>query len=66
MANRTAQRQLKLLDRVQQIENAKRQKKTFMRIDKDLLKEINDCKIARAESYADVVKRLIDKERRAK
>jgi len=66
MANRTAQRQLKLLDRVQQIENAKKQKKTFMRIDKDLLKEINDCKIARAESYADVVKRLIDKERRAK
>ena len=63
MANRTAQRQLKLLDRVQQIENAKKQKKTFMRIDKDLLKEINDCKIARAESYADVVKRLIDKER---
>jgi len=39
-------------------------KKTMMRIDKDLLKEISDCKIARAESYADVVKRLIDKERK--
>ena len=38
--------------------------KTMMRIDKELLKEINKCKIANAESYADVVKRLIDKERR--
>lgn len=37
---------------------------TFMRIDKELLKEISKCKIANAESYADVVKRLIDKERR--
>lgn len=37
---------------------------TMMRIDKELLKEIANCKIAHAESYADVVKRLIDKERR--
>jgi predicted CopG family antitoxin len=38
--------------------------KTMMRINKDLLKEIEKCKIVPAESYADVVKRLIDKERR--
>ena len=37
--------------------------KTFMRISKDLLKEIKKCKIIREESYASVVKRLIDKER---
>jgi len=40
--------------------------KTMMRINKDLLKEINSCKVVPAESYADVVKRLIDKERRMK
>ena len=39
---------------------------SMMRIDKDLLKEITSCKIVRAESYADVVKRLIDKERKLK
>jgi len=53
----------KIIDRIRK---EKMEKRTFMRIDRDLLKEINDCKIARAESYADVVKRLIDKERRAK
>lgn len=41
-------------------------KNTFMRVDKNLLKEIKKCKIANAESYADVIKRLIDKERRLK
>jgi len=40
--------------------------KSMMRVDKELLKEIASCKIAGAESYADVVKRLIDKERRMK
>ena len=40
--------------------------KTMMRADKDLLKAIASCKIVHAESYADVVKRLIDKERRLK
>ena len=40
--------------------------KTMMRVDKELLKEIEKCKIVHAESYADVVKRLIDKERRIK
>ena len=38
--------------------------KTMMRVSKDLLKEIEKCKIANRESYADVVKRIIDKERR--
>lgn len=38
--------------------------KTMMRINKELLGEIKKCKIAERESYADVVKRLIDKERR--
>ena len=40
--------------------------KTFMRINKQLLREIEEIKIAKRESYADVVKRLIDKERRLK
>ena len=38
--------------------------KTMMRADKDLLKELAKCKLVKAESYADVVKRLIDKERK--
>jgi len=37
---------------------------TMMRVKKQLLKELEGCKIAKRESYADVVKRLIDKERR--
>lgn len=40
--------------------------KTMMRINKELLDEIKKCKVVPAESYADVVKRLIDKERRLK
>lgn len=40
--------------------------KTMMRADKELLKELKACRIARGESYADVVRRLIDKERRLK
>ena len=47
-------------------ERKEKQKGTFMRVDKDLLKEIAEVKLVKAESYADVVKRLIDKERRAK
>ena len=39
---------------------------TMMRIKKKLLKELNGCKITKRESYADVVKRLIDKDRRLK
>jgi len=38
-------------------------KQTFMRADKDLLKELKEIKMVKAESYADVVKRLIKKER---
>jgi len=41
-------------------------KKTMMRIDKELLKELSKAKLVKAESYADVVKRLIDKERRVR
>jgi len=38
--------------------------KTMMRADKELLKEIKNLKLVRGESYAEVVKRLIEKERR--
>lgn len=41
-------------------------KNTFMRIPKEVLKELDGCKLAKRESYADVVKRLIEKERRLK
>lgn len=41
-------------------------KKTFMRVDKELLNEIKKLKKYDRESYADVVKRMIDKERRLK
>lgn len=40
--------------------------KTMMRINKDLLDEIKKCKIVERESYANVVKRLIEKERKIK
>lgn len=40
--------------------------KTFMRVPKELLNEIKKCKIAERESYADVIKRIIEKERRLK
>lgn len=40
--------------------------KTMMRVPKELLKEIEKCKIANRESYADVVKRIIEKERKLK
>ena len=40
--------------------------KTFMRVDKELLKKLKAKKLARRESYADVVKRMIDKEVRGK
>lgn len=36
--------------------------KTFMRADRKLLDEIKKLKIAKKESYAEVIKRLIDKE----
>lgn len=39
---------------------------TMMRIDKKLLEEIKRIKIVKRESYADVIKRLIDKERKIK
>jgi len=38
--------------------------KTMMRIEKELLKEIKECKVVPQESYANVIKRLIDKERK--
>jgi len=37
-----------------------------MRADKELLAEIKKCKVVKGESYAEVVKRLIKKERRKK
>jgi len=40
--------------------------KTFMRVDKELLRKLKAKKIARGESYADVVKRMIEKEVRGK
>lgn len=40
--------------------------KTFMRVDKDLLAELKKCRITNRESYADVVKRMLDKERKLK
>ena len=43
-----------------------KKKDSMMRIDKDLLSEIKKCKIVKGESYAEVVKRLIEKERRVK
>jgi hypothetical protein len=44
----------------------KKKKPHFMRIEKDVLKDLDNCKIAKRESYAEVVKRLIEKERRLK
>jgi len=41
-------------------------KGTFMRINKELLNEIKKCKIIERESYQNVVKRLIEKERKIK
>ena len=41
-------------------------KNTMMRVDKELLKELSKAKLVKAESYASVVKRLIDKERKLK
>ena len=41
-------------------------KPTFMRIPKELLKDLEGHKIAKRESYADVVRRLIEKERKIK
>lgn len=38
-------------------------KKTMMRVNRELLNEIKQCRITERESYASVVKRLIDKER---
>jgi hypothetical protein len=40
--------------------------KTFMRVPKSLLDDIAKLKLAKRESYADVIKRVIDKERRLK
>jgi len=37
-------------------------KKTFMRVDQDLLNQLKLKKIAQRESYSDVVKRMIDNE----
>ena len=41
-------------------------KNTFMRVDKDLLKKLKAKKIARGESYAEVVKRLLKNESKIK
>jgi hypothetical protein len=34
-------------------------KETFMRVNKELLAELKECKIAKRESYADVIKRIM-------
>jgi len=40
--------------------------KTMMRVDKNLLKELLALKKFRRETYGDVIKRMIDKERKKK
>jgi len=40
--------------------------KSMMRIDKELLRKLKANKIVKSESYAEVVRRLIDKEIRGK
>lgn len=40
--------------------------KSMIRANKELMEEIKKLKEHRRESYADVIKRLIDKERRLK
>ena len=37
---------------------------TMMRVPKELLKEIKKCKEYRRETYADVVKRLVDNQKK--
>lgn len=39
-------------------------KKTMMRVPKELLDDIKKIKLTRRESYAEVVKRLIDKDKK--
>jgi predicted CopG family antitoxin len=39
---------------------------TMMRVPKELLHELNKCKLVERESYAGVVARLIEKERKFK
>jgi len=39
-------------------------KQTMMRVPKALLKDLKQIKLTKRESYAEIVKRLIDKERR--
>jgi hypothetical protein len=43
-----------------------KKKNLFMRVDQELLHELKKCKIVKRESYAETVKRLIDKERKVK
>lgn len=43
-----------------------KKKQSFMRANKELLDEIKKCKMYERESYASVIKRMIDKERRLK
>lgn len=39
-------------------------KNTFMRVPKELLDEIKQIRLTKRESYAEVVKRLIDKNKK--
>lgn len=41
-----------------------KKKPTFMRIPKEVLQELKECKIVKRESYAEVVKRLLKNKRR--
>ena len=43
-----------------------KQEMSMMRIDKDLLRKLKAKKLAKRESYADVIKRMIEKEVRGR
>jgi len=43
-----------------------KQEMSMMRIDKDLLRKLKSKKLAKRESYADVVRRMIEKEVRGR
>ena len=45
------------------MKNKKQRQGTFMRANKHLLNELYKCREYKYESYANIVKRLIDKER---
>ena len=40
-------------------QDIKMAKSTYMRADRELLEELKECKIAKRESYAEVIKRIM-------